>query len=150
MTLCDFLAPESSTTTNILPVCPRQQPTKRFAKFGAYLKSLREASGKTWGQVKIALDIDDGTLSRDERGMTDIPPARLRKYAELYKMPPDQVVREWVKVRHGVDFNAPSGPVAESIEPYQATAEQISPRIQRSEERSPEHDQYHRMLQAIR
>ena len=85
-------------------------------EFGKYLSSIREKAGiKTPHQAaqmtqrkKIQETKESGSFSynqvyTDEKGLVfDIPPVRLRIYAELYKVPYEEIVEKLVAEKYGV------------------------------------------------
>ena len=85
-------------------------------EFGKYLSSIREKAGiKTPHQAaqmtqrkKIQETKESGSFSynqvyTDEKGLVfDIPPERLRIYAELYKVPYEEIVEKLVEEKYGV------------------------------------------------
>jgi len=91
----------------------------RLPFFGAYLSQLRKKAGiKTQSQVmkNVKKRIEEGiylkedfrelsynNINADEKGLvSNLPTERLKAYAELYKVPYEEILSELIKEKYGV------------------------------------------------
>ena len=90
----------------------RKRPVKLYS-FGSFLTKCRLAAGiSSLNTVVIKFNdlklkgVENTSISQisyDEHGQTfDIPPDRLRAYAELYKVPYEEIVEKLVEEKYGV------------------------------------------------
>ena len=92
--------------------------TPDLAGFGNYLKLIRKKAGiksprqaalmtqRKQGEVKGGpSSIEYSQSYSDEKGLVfDIPAVRLRAYADLYKVPYEEIVAQLVKEKYGIDL----------------------------------------------
>jgi len=96
----------------------KKNPPGPYIKFGEHLKSLRKASGKSWGTIERIANTSKSTISRDETGNSpNISLERLLAYAKAYHVPPGKLLRDWVKVRFNLDLESFPDPLEYTGEP---------------------------------